>query len=55
MNKHNKAVVTQLSMSDTMSVIKFGMIADIQYVDADDTTDFTGKKKRGVIETPWKL
>ena len=33
-------------MSDTMSVIKFGMIADIQYVDADDATDFTGKQKR---------
>ena len=29
-----------------MSVIKFGMIADIQYVDADDATDFTGKQKR---------
>jgi manganese-dependent ADP-ribose/CDP-alcohol diphosphatase len=29
-----------------MSVMKFGIIADIQYVDADDATDFTGKQKR---------
>eukprot|EP00092_Neocalanus_flemingeri_P015214 GFUD01016436.1.p1 GENE.GFUD01016436.1~~GFUD01016436.1.p1 ORF type:complete len:334 (+),score=80.57 GFUD01016436.1:57-1004(+) len=29
-----------------MSVLRFGVIADIQYVDADDATDFTGKQKR---------